>query len=81
MSPTERTETAADTGAEDGENGHVELQDIQSKPKIPVEDDIMQLARLGEIRAIQALFDSKKFSPKYRDEQGISPLHVRFRLI
>ena len=60
-----------------GQNGHLELQDISNKPKLPVEDDIMQLARLGEIRAIQNLFASKKFTPTYRDDQGITPLHVR----
>jgi hypothetical protein len=42
-----------------------------------VEEDIMQLARLGEIGAIQKLFDSGKFDATYTDEQGITPLHVR----
>lgn len=47
------------------------------KPGLPVEEDIMQLARLGEIGAIQKLFDSGKFDATYKDEQGITPLHVR----
>jgi hypothetical protein len=60
------------------ENGQVELQEmISGKPRLPIEDDIMQLARLGEIKSIQKLFDSKKFDSTYKDEQGITPLHVR----
>jgi palmitoyltransferase ZDHHC13/17 len=55
--------------------GH-ELQDLDSKPLLPIEEDIMQLARLGEIGAIQKLFDSGKFDASYADEQGITPLHV-----
>jgi hypothetical protein len=48
-----------------------------NKPSLPVEEDIMQLARLGEIGAIQKLFDSGKFDATFKDEQGITPLHVR----
>jgi hypothetical protein len=55
-----------------------ELDDIADKsPSLPVEEDIMQLARLGEIGAIQKLFDSGKFDATFKDEQGITPLHVR----
>ncbi|KAF2019413.1 hypothetical protein BU24DRAFT_386296 [Aaosphaeria arxii CBS 175.79] len=54
---------------------NVEMEDIAKKPSIPVEDDIMQLARLGEIAAIQKLFDSGKADATFTDEQGITPLH------
>lgn len=57
-------------------DGH-ELQDLDSKPLLPIEEDMMQLARLGEIGAIQKLFDCGKFDASYADEQGITPLHVR----
>jgi len=43
---------------------------------LPIEEDIMQLARLGEIGAIQKLFDRGMFDAQYADEQGITPLHV-----
>jgi len=43
---------------------------------LPIEEDIMQLARLGEVGAIQKLFESGNFDASYRDEQGITPLHV-----
>ncbi|KAE9976855.1 hypothetical protein EG328_002383 [Venturia inaequalis] len=55
-------------------NDH-ELQDFDSKPLLPIEEDIMQLARLGEIGAIQKLFDRGFCDAKYADEQGITPLH------
>ncbi|PGH17999.1 hypothetical protein AJ80_04620 [Polytolypa hystricis UAMH7299] len=57
----------------------VELKNINGengvKTPLPIEEDIMQLARLGEIGAIQKLFDSGKFDAKYQDEEGITPLH------
>ncbi|KAF2835208.1 palmitoyltransferas-like protein akr1 [Patellaria atrata CBS 101060] len=54
----------------------VELDEISpSSRRFPIEEDIMQLSRLGEIAAIQKLFNSKKFDASYRDEQGITPLH------
>ena len=67
---------AAD-GAFTGENGHLELKDMPPRTPLPIEEDIMQLARLGEISAIQNLLESKKFGVDYQDEQGITPLHVR----
>lgn len=62
-------------------NDGVELKDMRSgsdgaKASLPIEEDIMQLARLGEIGAMQKLFDSKKYNAKYKDEEGITPLHV-----
>ncbi|KAI9893451.1 MAG: palmitoyltransferase akr1 [Vezdaea aestivalis] len=46
-----------------------------AKAQLPVEEDIMQLARLGEIGAIQKLYDSGKFDIHYKDEENITPLH------
>lgn len=58
-----------DIKPEDGNSGN-------PKPSLPIEEDIMQLARLGEIAAIQKLFESGKFNARYADEEGITPLHV-----
>ena len=61
-------------------NGDVELElatMADQMPSLPVEEDIMQLARLGEIAAIQKLFDGGKYDATYTDEEGITPLHVR----
>lgn len=44
--------------------------------KLPLHQDIMQLARLGEIGPIQTLFDEGKYSATYKDAEGITPLHV-----
>ena len=56
----------------------VELSDLESSPpQLPVEQDLMQLARLGELRAIQKLFDSGRYNAKSTDDQGITALHVR----
>ena len=44
--------------------------------KLPLHEDIMQLARLGEIGPIQTLFDEGKYDAKYKDEEDITPLHV-----
>lgn len=48
----------------------------EKKPVLPVEEDLMQLARLGEIGAIQKLFASGKYDANSKDEQGITALHV-----
>jgi hypothetical protein len=56
----------------------IELSNLDaSPPRLAVEQDLMQLARLGELRAIQRLFDSGKYNAKSMDEQGITALHVR----
>lgn len=49
----------------------------QLEDKLPLHEDIMQLARLGELSAIQKLINDGKFSAQHRDEQDITPLHVR----
>lgn len=71
-----RAEHSSSNGKTIGGEHHVELDDLASKkPSLPIEEDLMQLARLGEIGAIQKLFDSGKFDANYADEQGITPLH------
>ncbi|KAL9577194.1 MAG: hypothetical protein Q9203_007553 [Teloschistes exilis] len=46
-----------------------------SEQKLPLHEDIMQLARLGEIGPIQKLLDEGKFKADYRDAENITPLH------
>ncbi|KAL9058921.1 MAG: hypothetical protein Q9162_001477 [Coniocarpon cinnabarinum] len=48
---------------------------MDTRPPLPIEEDVMALARLGEIGAIQKLFDSGKCDASFKDEQGITPLH------
>lgn len=48
------------------------------KGAIPLGEDIMQVARIGEVSVMQRLFDTKKFNAGYKDDEGITPLHVRY---
>lgn len=54
----------------------MELGQTAGEDKLPLHEDIMQLARLGEIGPVQKLFEDGKYSAKYEDHQGITPLHV-----
>ncbi|KAL8728018.1 MAG: hypothetical protein Q9166_005689 [cf. Caloplaca sp. 2 TL-2023] len=46
-----------------------------SESKLPLHEDIMQLARLGEIGPIQNLLEEGKFTADYKDAENITPLH------
>ena len=62
------------------EDGTMELENMDrsaDQEKLPLHEDIMQLARLGEIGPIQKLFEEGKFDANYKDEESITPLHVR----
>lgn len=48
---------------------------VKPEHRTPAEEDTLLLARLGELRAIQKLFDSGKCDATFRDEQGVTPLH------
>ena len=57
----------------------VELNHVQNgvaKAPLPLENDIMLCARLGETGLIKKLFDAGTYDAKYADEEGITPLHV-----
>ena len=57
-----------------GGNTMDKMMPPEDKP--PLHEDIMQLARLGEIGPVQTLFETGKFNAKYKDHEGITPLHV-----
>ncbi|KAL4819028.1 Palmitoyltransferase akr1 [Aspergillus spinulosporus] len=61
------------------EDASVELSSIKTErsptKSIPLGEDIMQVARIGEVSVMQKLFDEKKFTANYSDEEGITPLH------
>lgn len=55
----------------------VELHEMAPpEDKLPLHEDIMQLARLGEIGPIKTLFETGKFNARYKDQEDITPLHV-----
>ncbi|GAM84764.1 hypothetical protein ANO11243_027650 [Dothideomycetidae sp. 11243] len=59
-----------------GDGGQHELENMSpQKPALPIEEDLMGLARLGELRGIQKLFDSGKYNANSADDQGITALH------
>ncbi|KAK0118733.1 palmitoyltransferase akr1 [Cadophora gregata f. sp. sojae] len=58
------------------DDDHVEMEDmLPSALEHSPEDDIMQLARLGDIQGIERLYESGKFDARYCDTEGITPLH------
>ena len=40
------------------------------------ENDIMQIARIGDIPAMERLFEAGTFDATHADDEGITPLHV-----
>ena len=69
---------AAPAIAESSKMDTVELTDIQNgETKLPLHEDIMQLARLGEVVPIEKLIRDGKYTASYKDHEGITPLHVR----
>lgn len=52
------------------------VQNGEAKPPIPLEEDIMQCARIGALEHIQKMIQDGKYDAKYKDEEGITPLHV-----
>ncbi len=45
------------------------------------EPDIMQIARVGDIPAMEKLLESSELDATYTDDEGITPLHVRLSLV
>lgn len=60
------------------DDSNVELNDMGASNDATPERDIMHLARLGDIKGIESLYESGRFDASYCDEEGITPLHVRF---
>ncbi|KAL8873577.1 MAG: hypothetical protein Q9174_000969 [Haloplaca sp. 1 TL-2023] len=59
-------DTTVEMGNDDGD---------AAEAKLPLHEDIMQLARLGEIGPIQKLIEEGKFTADYKDAEDITPLH------
>ena len=72
---TRSTEPSPHSASEDVEL--VPVQNGDAKAPLRLEEDIMQCARLGETGLIKKLFDDGRFDAKYKDDEGITPLHVR----
>lgn len=55
-------------------NSEMEMGNLPGGDDVPVE--IMQLARIGDIPAMEKLFESGNYDATYADDEGITPLHV-----
>jgi palmitoyltransferase len=66
--PSSKSSTAAPKLNHEMEMGNLPGDDV------PV--DIMQVARIGDIAAMEKLFESGDYDATYTDDEGITPLHV-----
>ncbi|KAL9032034.1 MAG: hypothetical protein Q9180_006741, partial [Flavoplaca navasiana] len=54
----------------------MEPHDVEDpESKLPLHEDIMQLARLGELGPVQKLLEDGKYTADYQDAENITPLH------
>lgn len=62
-------------------NNDVEMGSLPGDPgdKPAAETDIMQMARIGDVRAIEKAFAETGYDATFSDDEGITPLHVRCR--
>ncbi|KAL9130470.1 MAG: hypothetical protein Q9217_001342 [Psora testacea] len=74
MMPNGKTSAASPPLGEDI-SMEEEQETDKSGYKLPLHEDIMQLARLGEIGSIQTLLETGKCNANYKDEESITPLH------
>ena len=67
------------TSTGESTNGHAPVGPAANigEDKLPLLEDIMQLARIGDIEAMKALLQTGKFTAAHKDHEGITPLHVR----
>lgn len=57
-------------------NSDVEMGSLAAAGGGPA-SDIMQLARVGDVAAMEKLFESGEYDATFADDEGITPLHVR----
>jgi hypothetical protein len=65
-------------------NGHARAagvagatKDGREEGKLPLLEDVMQLARIGDVEATRSLLKKGTFTAAHKDNDGITPLHVR----
>lgn len=51
---------------------------VSSATSVSPENEVMQFARIGDIAAMEKLFESGEADATYSDDEGITPLHVSF---
>ncbi|CRK33874.1 hypothetical protein BN1708_019330, partial [Verticillium longisporum] len=53
----------------------MEMGAVADARATPPENDIMQLARVGNVAGMEKLFESGEYDATYHDDEGITPLH------
>jgi palmitoyltransferase ZDHHC13/17 len=66
----------ADASAPQLSTDSVEMGSLSAKDAPPPENDVMQMARVGNIAAMEKLFEAGDVDATYTDDEGITPLHV-----
>lgn len=54
----------------------MEMGNVPNGNAVNPAEDIMQIARIGDIPAMEKLFQSDKYDATYSDDEGITALHV-----
>jgi palmitoyltransferase len=54
--------------------------ELGSLPRDVAQTDIMQMARTGDVAGMEKLFEMGEYDATYTDDEGITPLHVRWLL-
>ena len=70
--PNGKASAAAPKVTDDNDHENVNASGSTMSP----DEDIMQLARLGDVQAVEKLFTSGKYDATYCDAEGITPLHA-----
>lgn len=63
------------TAAAPALNNEIEMGSVPTDGQAQ-HDDIMQVARVGDVAAMEKLFESGEYDATYTDDEGITPLHV-----
>lgn len=50
--------------------------ELGNLPGDAAQNDIMQMARIGDIAGMEKLFETTEYDATYTDDEGITPLHV-----
>ncbi|KJZ76499.1 Palmitoyltransferase AKR1 [Hirsutella minnesotensis 3608] len=56
-------------------NSEMEMGSLPAAEGAGPESDIMQLARVGDVAAMERLFESGEYDATFTDDEGITPLH------
>lgn len=75
IQPSTKASAALPKLNSDMEMGSLANSDGQQRQQPPQPDDIMQVARIGDVPAMEKLFGSGEYDATYTDDEGITPLH------